>query len=160
MPINPDVARDLGNRLRVRVCGMLVHEDSLLLINHKGLYGHDFWSFPGGGMEFGDSAIKTLIREFSEECGLTVEPGNMAFTCEVQKQPLHSVELVFRIQRFNGKISAGIDPERGNNQIISDLRFMTWGQISQVPKDHIHPVFRLFDHPSQIQEWSGFYEFA
>lgn len=160
MPINPDIARDLGNRLRVRVCGMMIHDDALLLINHHRLYGHDFWSFPGGGIDFGDSVTETLEREFMEECNLVVQPEEMKFTCEVKRPPLHAVELVFRVKRIDGKIAPGIDPERGNNQIISDLRFLTWDQIRTIPMDHIHPIFQLLEQPWKVQECSGFYEFT
>ena len=160
MAINPQIASELGNRIRVRVCGILFQEETLLMINHKGLYGHDFWSLPGGGLEFGDSAGQTLKREFQEECGLTVEPGHFAFTCEVIKPPLHAIELFFRINRFEGRPMAGIDPERGKNQIISDLRFMSWDQIHQLQPYQLHPIFGLFDHPSKIRECSGHFHFT
>ena len=71
-----------GNRLRVRVCGICIRNDQLLLVNHRGLVEGDFWSFPGGGMQFGETAKECLTREFMEETGLTVEVGDFLFTCE------------------------------------------------------------------------------
>ena len=42
-----------GNRVRVRVCGILIQEDKILLINHKGVGEKgSLWAPPGGGLEF------------------------------------------------------------------------------------------------------------
>jgi 8-oxo-dGTP pyrophosphatase MutT (NUDIX family) len=34
----------------------------------------DLWGFPGGGMELGEQASETVVREVREETGLEVEP--------------------------------------------------------------------------------------
>jgi len=155
--INPEIAKNLGNRVRIRVCGLLIVENRILLINHAGLYGHDFWSFPGGGLEYGHSTQDTLVREFKEECNLEVEPGDWRFSCQIVKPPLHAIELCFGITKHEGIPKAGYDPERGNNQIISDLRFFTWEEVLNIPKTHCHPIFRHLDHPADIQVYSGFF---
>lgn len=128
------------------------------MINHRGLYGHDFWSFPGGGVEFGESIKNTLIREFQEECGIAVEPGQHTISCSVVKPPLHAVELFFSIKSHHGIPRAGFDPERGKNQIISDLQFISWENILKMPPQHLHPVFKKLSHPSEIASSSGFFE--
>ena len=158
VPINPEIAHSLGNRVRVRVCGLLQEKDRLLMINHKGLYGHDFWSLPGGGLEFGHSATETLQREFFEECRIEVEVGKLAFTCGVIKPPLHALELIFRLTSFQGVPRPGADPERGKNQIISDVQFLSWEQIRQIPENHLHPLFSKLNHPSEVSTCSGFFE--
>jgi ADP-ribose pyrophosphatase YjhB (NUDIX family) len=158
VPINVEVSEKLGNRVRVRVCGILISDNKLLMINHHGLYNHDFWSFPGGGVEFGESPTDTLKREFHEECGILVEPGAHSISCSVLKPPLHAVELFFNIRSYQGNPKAGSDPERGNNQIISDLQFLSWNEISQIPVSHLHPLFRHLRHPSEIADTTGFYE--
>ncbi len=38
---------------------------------------HDKWEFPGGGIDFGESAKETLIRECKEEIGCTVVPERL-----------------------------------------------------------------------------------
>ena len=81
MPLNDDIALQLGNRVRIRVCGLLLEEESLLMVNHGGLYGHDFWSPPGGGLNFGEGVEDALRREFMEECGLAVDPVEFLFGC-------------------------------------------------------------------------------
>ncbi len=53
-----------------RIVGVAVRENSVLL--HQG-EGEDFWTFPGGRAEFGESAEQTLKREMREEIGADVE---------------------------------------------------------------------------------------
>lgn len=128
------------------------------MINHHGLYNHDFWSFPGGGVEFGESPVDTLKREFHEECRILIEPGPLTISCSVFKPPLHAIELFFNIKSYQGNPRAGSDPERGNNQIISDLQFFSWDEISKIPAGHRHPLFRSLKDPSEIVNATGFYE--
>lgn len=53
-----------------RVVGIAFHEDRVFL--HQGA-GEDFWTFPGGRAEFGESAEQTLKREMREELDVEVE---------------------------------------------------------------------------------------
>jgi ADP-ribose pyrophosphatase YjhB (NUDIX family) len=53
-----------------RIVGVAIHENSVLLHQCE---GEDFWTFPGGRAEFGESAEQTLKREMMEEIGVEVE---------------------------------------------------------------------------------------
>jgi len=57
-------------RFNYRVAGIAVHEGSVLLHQAE---GEDFWTFPGGRAEFGETAEQTLKREMREEIGIEVE---------------------------------------------------------------------------------------
>ena len=59
--IQERIVEEFGNKLRIRVCGICIEEDRILLINHHSLNkGGDFWAPPGGGMEFGFSSEENL----------------------------------------------------------------------------------------------------
>ena len=46
-----------GNRIRVRVMGLLAREDQILMVDHSGLNAEDeLWLLPGGGVEVGEHA--------------------------------------------------------------------------------------------------------
>ena len=49
--------------------------DGKVAMVHSLLY--DYYKFPGGGMEKGESLTDALIRETQEEAGLTVLPGSI-----------------------------------------------------------------------------------
>jgi 8-oxo-dGTP diphosphatase len=145
-----------GNRLRLRVCGICLQGDELLVVNHKGLYNHDFWAPPGGGVEFGETAEKALKREFLEECGLNVSVGEFLFACEYVNPPLHAVELFFAVST-NGQPRLGHDPEMGANQILNDVRFLPPSELRALPAHHRHGIFNIAADTAHINRLRGFY---
>lgn len=59
-------------RFNVRVYGLLIHEGKVLLSDEVAM-GRFHTKFPGGGLEFGESTIECIIREYQEELGIEVE---------------------------------------------------------------------------------------
>lgn len=57
----------------VRVYGLLINDNSEVLISDEQEFGMQFSKFPGGGLEFGEGLTDGLKREFIEECNLDVE---------------------------------------------------------------------------------------
>ncbi|HQV01735.1 MAG TPA: NUDIX domain-containing protein, partial [Bacteroidia bacterium] len=55
----------------VRVYGLLIHQQNLLLADES-FAGKTFTKFPGGGLQFGESTVDCLKREFMEEYGWDV----------------------------------------------------------------------------------------
>ena len=148
-----------GN-VRVRACGLIASVEGLLLANHPGLYGHDFWLPPGGRVEFGSSMSETVIREIREECNLTVTADHFRFACSVRRGQVHAVEFFFLADVQGGALSVGHDPERGENQIISDVRFIPFSEIARMPRINLHPVFSSITEPSKIMDLTGFLELS
>lgn len=143
-----------GHRVRVRVCGLCFEGDDLLMVNHKGLTGGDFWAPPGGGMEFGEKAADCLVREFREETGLDVEVGRFCFACEYLTPPLHAIELFFEVSVWGGSVVKGDDPEL---PIISDVRFLSPSAIGQLPPASLHGIFQRINNPAALRTLTGFY---
>lgn len=65
----------------IRVYGLLIHEDQILL-SRENIYGGIYLKFPGGGLEFGEGSLDCLKREFMEEAGLNISPGQHFYTTE------------------------------------------------------------------------------
>ena len=152
------IGRIYGNRVRLRICGICWWNNSLLLVNHSGMRSGDFWSPPGGGIEFGQTVAETLVREFVEETGIKIEPGRFLFTCEFIKHPLHAVELFFEVKYLSGTIKTGIDPElKEGEQIIKNVQWMTVAEIKNHPKEDLHGIFKFCDQPEDIVKLSGFW---
>ena len=147
-----------GDRVRVRVCGIYLENNKLLLVNHL-LYGSNngFWYPPGGGIEFGERAEDALKREFKEETGLKIEVGEMLFMNEFIQPPLHAIEIFFRILSAEGELTTGIDPEfSGQGQIIKDVRFLSIEQIKALPDIFVHSFIRTINSFDDIFKLKGF----
>ena len=156
--MNQSVMEIYGNQLRLRACGLGVQAQKLIMINHKSLYEHDFWSPPGGGVHFGEPAKDCLKREFKEETGLEVEAGDFLFACEFINHPLHAVELFFSVEIKSGLLESGDDPEMNmGQQIIHDVKFLSWNDIKLMPKHTLHGIFRYAPEPSKIMGLRGYF---
>jgi len=156
--MEPEILNKYGNRVRVRVSGLCWKTDKLLMVNHKGLTKGSFWAPPGGGIEFTQTAIESLIREFQEETALAITVGQFQFACEFIKHPLHAIELFFEVIYTSGDIHVGIDPEsEKSSQIIREVSWLNFNEIMAIPEDERHGIFRFAETPSQLKKLSGFY---
>lgn len=149
-----------GHRLRVRVSGLLVIDDRLLLVSHKGLGPEGiFWSPPGGGMEYGSSAEENLHREFEEETHIRVKKSQFLFVHEFLKKPLHAIELFFQIDEWEGALKLGSDPEMVENQILTELNFFTWKEIKSMPVGSVHQAIYQQESLKDLLECKSYFKF-
>jgi 8-oxo-dGTP diphosphatase len=163
--MSPEIPEIYTNRARARVCGLCWQGEKLLMVNHRGLTPGSFWSPPGGGIEFGETVQEALVREFREETGVDIYPGQFRFVCEYIQQPqpsgresIHAVELFFSVDYLNGEAIKGNDPERdAEHQIITDVKYMSVKEILTIPADERHGVFRLVKSAADLKSLTGFY---
>ncbi|GAB3815467.1 hypothetical protein GCM10028895_09580 [Pontibacter rugosus] len=102
--LNPN-ALPYADKLRVRVCGICIKEDKLLLVRHSNTIDNKaFWAPPGGGIEFGETMHQGLKREMLEETGLQVQVCRFLFVNEYVNPPLHAVEFFFEVAVEAGEI--------------------------------------------------------
>ncbi|MCP9767600.1 NUDIX hydrolase [Lacihabitans sp. LS3-19] len=132
--ISEELSKIYGNKIRVRVCGVLTFKDKILMVNHSGLNSDNiFWNFPGGGVEHGESLQDALKREFKEETNIDITVDKMVLMNQIIKKPLHGIELYFNVNAnfFNEKL--GFDPEIN---IISEIRWFTLNEVQNLPNHH------------------------
>ncbi len=103
---------DIEKKLRVRVAGILVRDNKLLLISHK-KNEEVYWLLPGGGVDFGESLDEALIREFSEELNISIEVKKLAFICDSihPEGQRHILNIFFHCSYNGGRFHIG-DEER------------------------------------------------
>jgi 8-oxo-dGTP diphosphatase len=152
--MDKDVARVYGNKVRVRACGLCFQEQGVLMVNHKGITNGDFWAPPGGGIEFGDSIEKTLVKEFEEETRLRIQPGEFRFGCEYINDPIHSIELFYLVNVIGGELRTGKDPEL---QIIDNVKFLTLDELKKISLTEVHGIFRFVNSLDDLKSIRGFY---
>ncbi|MEQ6118294.1 NUDIX hydrolase [Reichenbachiella sp. MALMAid0571] len=156
-----EISKIYGGKVRVRVCGILVEGDSILLVKHKNLgKKQTLWMPPGGGVEFGQSISESLKREFLEETGLFVEVCDFLFASEFIQQPLHAIELFFKVELKKGTLKVGIDPEAGEaQQIIDEVRMMDFKEINSMNKEYFHGIFLNCSSTKELLNSAGFFNF-
>lgn len=156
-PIEEKVLQTFGGTLRIRVCGICLKNEDILLVGHKGMKGTDlFWAPPGGGMEFGHSTAQNLKREFLEETGLEIKVEKYLFSHEYLAPPLHAIELFFMVTPIGGKLHQGTDPElSNNNQIISKLEYLNWDTINKMKEKEKHQIFSLLQTMDDLRQYQG-----
>lgn len=85
--------------VRMGIYGLALDESRILLTklwDRGSAGGH--WTLPGGGMEFGETPIETLKREFHEETGLYPEMGALLDVRSVMPHPnLQSIQVVYSV---------------------------------------------------------------
>ena len=66
----------------------------------------EFWNFPAGGMEEGESASDCAIRECREETGLTIDKDYMIYVGEFDIKENTSIDKIhyFFTKRYEGTI--------------------------------------------------------
>ena len=151
-----------GHKLRVRVCGICLQDDKILLVRHSGL-GQEgiLWIPPGGGMEWGQTAPENLAREFLEETGIEVEVGPFMFIHEHLKAPLHAVELFFRVYPLGGELKTGTDPELPDHQqIIQEVRYFSFQELNELKPGHLHAIFSHYRSLDELNNASGYFKFG
>ncbi len=117
-------------RPRVRVAGILIEDDRILLIEHT-KNNRKYWLVPGGGVDWGESAAEALIREFNEETSLDIEVEKFLFISETiapDKQK-HVINLYFKIKKVEN--SSNI-MKLGEEKILTDLRFIPEDEIKNI----------------------------
>ena len=150
------VADEFGGRIRIRACGLCFQDGKVLLVNHSGIYGHDFWAPPGGGVNFGESIESTLKREFEEECKTIIKVGKFLFGCEFIKPPFHALELFFEVENLN-EPQLGTDPELVDHQVISGLKFMSGKDMESMDSKHVHGILSRVQKMDELKRLEGFF---
>jgi 8-oxo-dGTP diphosphatase len=145
------------NKVRARVCGILIEKNEILLANHVGI-GEEgqLWSPPGGGVEFGESLEITLKREFLEETGLIVQPLKLLFINEYIEGLLHALEFYFQVQILDGDMKTGTDPELATDQqMLKEVKWLNMEQIKKIPKRRLHSTLRDIESLEQLTDSHG-----
>ena len=74
----------------VRVAAAIIYDDNRIFVTQRG-YGpwKDYWEFPGGKIETGESPEEALIREIKEELDTEIRVGEKLITVEYDYPEFH-----------------------------------------------------------------------
>jgi 8-oxo-dGTP diphosphatase len=137
---------------RIRVAGLLVHEEHVLLVRHR---AHDFWLLPGGRLDDGESLHDCVERELREETGIRVLPQGPVFLGDFLSGKKHIVDVIFRVSLKDTE--AGLPRIRvGSDAGLADAR---WFALNDVPEVGPPPLGDLLRRTNFMPEtvWGRFH---
>lgn len=147
-------------RFNFRIAG-LGFRDGYVLV-HRAVH-ENFWTFPGGRAEIGETSSETLEREMMEELGVTVKVGRMLWMVEnffhYEKRdyheigfyylmdlpdslPFHPTEIVHRLQ--DGKNDLEFKWAKATRQALTELDIPPYfiaEQIENLPATLQHVIW-------------------
>lgn len=144
----------------IRVYGIMINEQSQVLVTDEKRFGLKFTKFPGGGLQFGEGTIDCLLREYEEELNQKIEVISHFYTTDYfqvsafnkQEQLISIYYLVRPKGKINFKISAGVfDFDTGLNEGQS----FRWVGIDEIKPDLFYfPVDKKVAGLIKNKKWS------
>ena len=110
-------------RPRIRVAGILIEDNKILLIQHH-KNDKKYWLIPGGGNDWGETTKEALIREYKEETNMDIEVDEFLFFSETisPDKKRHVLNLFYKTHRNNKNDSI---IKLGEEAVLTDLKFVT-----------------------------------
>jgi len=133
--------------IRIRVAGILVRDDKILLVRHE-KNGKSYWLIPGGGVDFGETAGEALVREYREEVGLEVEVGKLVLVQDSIPPNRHRqvLNLYFLVA------SQGTEIKVTQDAVLKDAAFYTLKEFPTMP---INPDVKAEILEGISKKWAG-----
>ena len=102
--------------------------------------GYGMYAFPGGHVEFGESFIKTAIREVKEETNLDIEMVELIkiINCINKKNNYHYIVPVIKGYSKDDNLLKNMEPNKCEN-----WEWYNWDNKSKLPYPLFYPVEEL-----------------
>ncbi len=139
----PKWNRPAAKKIETISRGLAIRDGKVLLCRNRGA---DYWYFPGGHVEPGETAAEALEREFLEESGKRVKAGRLVLVHEhffVQKgKPRHEYVFLFEVSA----------PEKiKSRERHLEMRWLKWDEAraSEVKPRALMKIVEMFleEHP-------------
>ena len=133
---------------RIRVAGIIKMNGGYALMHRKNVNKkkdfQDYYAFPGGGLEEGETLEEGVIREIKEEFGINVEVIKKLY--EMESNKLNQKEYFFLCEYIDGEFGTGDGPEFNN-----DPKYIECGEfLPEIIKEE--EIKNLLLLPPEIKE--------
>lgn len=102
---------------RTRVAGIVPMKDGFAFMHRVGVIKRkdyqEYYTFPGGGLEEGETPEEGTIREIKEEFGINVKVIKKLY--EMQSEKFNQKEMFFLCEYVDGEFGTGDGPEFNND---------------------------------------------
>ncbi|MFC1682112.1 NUDIX domain-containing protein [Nanoarchaeota archaeon] len=122
-------------KVGIRPCAILIEDGKVLCIDTKYEDG-EYFLFPGGGLEPGETMAEGAIREMFEETGLIVEVKKLVYVNDWIKDKetdTRVLNMFFLVKKVGGDIVHG---EKDNGKI----KEIKWVDINELKNLDFRPI--------------------
>jgi 8-oxo-dGTP diphosphatase len=123
--------------MRIRA-GIVLIEDNKVALIERHRAGRHYFTFPGGGVDEGESIEQAAIREAREELGLTV-------ALKQQLVEIHfntNLQYYYLAEKTGGEFGTGTGEEFGEFDPVSGTYDPVWMPIAELPEhENVHPAY-------------------
>ena len=107
---------------RIRVAGIVPMGDGFALMHRRGVKKRkdiqEYYTFPGGGLEEGETLEEGTIREIKEEFGIDVEAVKELYKMESER--FNQKEYFYLCKYIGGEFGTGEGPEFSHDPKYAD----------------------------------------
>jgi 8-oxo-dGTP diphosphatase len=141
-----------------RYQGAIIHDDQILLIKHsRHKDGFEYWVFPGGGREEGETEEECVQREMKEETNLDVVVERLLLETAGRPNTTYRSYKTYLCKPLSNNAQPGYEPEPEASEVyeISEVSWFDLRSEENWPNDQ---VFKSFFYPQlkEIQKILGF----
>ena len=131
---------DIKNKVRATACAVIEKDGKILLVKRNHEPFNQYWTLPGGHIDFGETAEQAVIREVKEETGLQFKPKFLGYRDEIYPDiDWHGEVLIFK-GTVEGK-------EEIDNKKIIDIK---WFDINEAVNMKL-----AFEHEKTIEMYKN-----
>ena len=133
---------------RTRVAGIIFMNNGIALMHRKDVKKRsdyqEYYTFPGGGLEEGETPEEGTIREIEEEFGIQVKIVKKLY--EMQSEKFEQLEIFYLCEYLDGEFGTGDGPE-----FNQDTKYIDSGKYIPeiVPIEKVKDILLL---PLEIKE--------
>lgn len=133
---------------RIRVAGIVPIENGFAFMHRVGVLKRkdyqEYYTFPGGGLEEGETLEEGVIREIKEEFGINVKVIKKLY--EMKSEKFNQKEYFYLCKYVDGEFGTGNGPEFNN-----DPKYIDSGKYLPeiIKKENIKDILLL---PIEIKE--------
>ena len=111
-----------NNKLTIRVAGIVPMDNGFVFMHRKNVKRNkdyeEYYTFPGGHLEEGETLEEGVITEIKEEFGIDVKVVRNLY--ELENNKLNMKEYFFLCEYINGEFGTGEGEEFSNNPEYKD----------------------------------------
>ena len=114
------------NRKTIHVVAAIIKQDNKIFATQRG-YGNykDWWEFPGGKMEAGETPEEALVREIREELATEIRVDKYFMTVEYDYPEFHLSMDCFWCSVVSGELTL-LEHEAAKWLPVNNLRQVKW----------------------------------